>query len=240
MLGFSIVTFAFCILNYTDLPVSTVLIAAPEHLQALKEREDFAGAQTFSDAEALRALEVITRKRPDVVALERVFAATTRGAALINRIKADPKLSSCEIRIVAHDSAYSRVPAGTPAPVSDGAAVAVAAPPAPAAAPLDQRGTRRAPRFKIVEGVEVMVDGNAATLVDMSVVGAQVISVTILKPNQRIRMSIAEGKKPLRFSAGVAWASFELAKTGPRYRAGIEFFDAEAEAVQKFCEAKKQ
>jgi PilZ domain len=239
-LVFSILTFAFCILNYTDLPVSTVLIAAPEHLQTLKEREDFTGAQTFSDAEALRALEVITRKRPDVVALERVFAATTRGAALINRIKADPKLSSCEIRIVAHDSAYSRVPASAPAAVNDGAAVAVAAPPAPAAAPLDQRGTRRAPRFKIVEGVEVMVDGNAATLVDMSVVGAQVISVTILKPNQRIRMSIAEGKKPLRFSAGVAWASFELAKTGPRYRAGIEFFDAEAEAVQKFCEARKK
>jgi hypothetical protein len=220
--------------------VSTVLIAAPEHLQALKEREDFASAQTFSDAEALRALEVITRKRPNVVALERVFAATTRGAALINRIKADPKLSSCEIRIVAHDSAYSRVPAGAPAAASEGSAVAVAAPPAPAAAPLDQRGTRRAPRFKIVDGVEVMVDGNAATLVDLSVVGAQVISVTILKPNQRVRMSIAEGKKPLRFSAGVAWASFELAKTGPRYRAGIEFFDAEAEAVQKFCEAKKK
>jgi hypothetical protein len=67
--------------------VSTVLIAAPEHLQALKERDEFIDAQVFSDAEALRALEVITRKRPDVVALERGFASTTRGAALINRIK---------------------------------------------------------------------------------------------------------------------------------------------------------
>ena len=118
--------------------MSTVLIAAPEHLQALKEREDFSGAQTFSDAEALRALEVITRKRPDVVALERVFAATTRGAALINRIKADPKLSACEIRIVAHDSGYSRVAAGAPAASTDGAAIAVAAP-APASAPLDRK-----------------------------------------------------------------------------------------------------
>src|SRR5258705_13307972 len=136
--------FDFCILNYTDLPVSTVLIAAPEHLQTLKEREDFTGAQTFSDAEALRALEVITRKRPDVVALERLFAATTRGAALINRIKADPKLSSCEIRIVAHDSAYSRVPAGAPpAAASAGSAVAVAAPPPPAAAPLGPPRTAR-------------------------------------------------------------------------------------------------
>ncbi|PYR81356.1 MAG: hypothetical protein DMF87_05575 [Acidobacteria bacterium] len=222
--------------------MSTVLIAAPEHLQALKERPDFSDAQTFSDAEALRALEVITRKRPDVVALERMFAATTRGAALINRIKADPKLASCEIRIVAHDSGYARVPAGGGAPGSAGsdseAAVAVAE--APAASPLDQRGTRRAPRVKIIDGVEVLVDGNAATLVDLSIVGAQVVSQSILKPNQRVRMSINDGKKPLRFSAGVAWASFELVKTGPRYRAGIEFFDAEPEAVQKFCDAKKK
>jgi PilZ domain-containing protein len=218
--------------------LSTVLIASAEHLPALKEREDFSDAQAFSDAEALRALEVITRKRPDVVALERVFAATTRGAALINRIKADPKLSSCEIRIIAHDSDYSRVAAGGSPPSTDGAAVAVAE--APAAAPLDQRGTRRAPRVRVVDGVEVIVDGNAATLVDISIVGAQVISVTILKPNQRVRLSINDGKKAIRVGAGVAWASFELAKSGPRYRAGIEFFDAEPEPLQKFIESKQR
>jgi len=225
--------------------VSTILIAAPEHLQALKEREDFSDAQTFSDSEALRALEVITRKRPTVVALERLFAATTRGAALINRIKADPKLASCEIRIIAHDSEYSRVPGARPDSEddseADGAAgsVAVAAP-APVAAPLDQTGTRRAPRFPIVDGVEVMVDGNTATLINLSLVGAQVVSPTILKPNQRLRIALAEGKRPIRISAGVAWASFELAKAGPQYRAGIEFFDAEPDAVQKFCDKKKR
>ena len=221
--------------------MSTILIAAPEHLQALKEREDLNDAQTFSDSEALRALEVITRKRPQVVALERLFAATTRGAALINRIKADPKLASCEIRIVAHDSEYSRVPGARPDSEADGAAgsVAVAAP-APVSAPLDQTVTRRAPRFSIVDGVEVMVDGNTATLINLSLVGAQVVSPTILKPNQRLRIALAEGKRPIRISAGVAWASFELAKTGPQYRAGIEFFDAEPDAVEKFCDAKKK
>jgi hypothetical protein len=219
--------------------VFTVLIAAPEHLQALMEREDFSGAQAFSAQEALRALEVITRKRPDVVALERMFAATTRGAALINRIKADPKLSTCEIRIVAHESEHSRVRPSEAEPAADGAAVAVAAP-APAAAPLDQRGTRRAPRVRIVDGVDVVIDGNVATLVDLSVIGALVVSPTILKPNQRVRISISEGNKPLRFSAAVAWASFELAATGPRYRAGLEFFDADANAVRQFCELKKK
>ena len=216
--------------------MSTVLIAPSEHLQALMDREDFSGAQGFPAQEALRALEVITRKRPDVVALEQAFAATTRGAALINRIKVDPKLSTCEIRIVAHDSEYARAPARAPAPVVDGSAVAIAA---PAPAPLDQRGTRRAPRVRIVDGVDVVIDGNVATLVDLSVIGAQVVSPTILKPNQRIRIAMGEATKPLRFSAAVAWASFELAKTGPRYRAGLEFFDADADAVQQFCESKK-
>src|SRR4030095_5474927 len=174
-----------------------------------------------------------------VVVLERAFASTTRGAALINRIKADPKLSTCEIRVVAHDSEYARVPASAAPPVADGSAGAGAAP-APAGAPRDQRGTRRAPRLRIMDGVDVAIDGNVATLIDLSVIGAQVVSPTILKPNQRVRISMGEANKPLRFSAGVAWASFELAKTGPRYRAGLEFFDADADAVRKFCETKKR
>ncbi len=197
--------------------MSTILIAAPEHLQALKEREDFSDAQTFSDSEALRALEVITRKRPEVVALERLFAATTRGAALINRIKADPKLASCEIRIVAHDSEYSRVPARASGQRDRrrGRSTRGRGPcPRVSAARSDGAHGAR-PGFTIVDGVEVMVDGNAATLIDLSLVGAQVVSLTILKPNQRSASSLAEGKRPIRFSAGVAWASFELAKAGP-------------------------
>ena len=223
---------------------ATVLIASPEHLVALKEREDLGGAQVFSDADALRALEVITRQRPNVVALERLFAATSRGAALINRIKADPSLTGCEIRIVAHDSAYSRVSRrpGDAAAGAAPAAVAEAPPPptAAAAAPLDQRGTRRAPRFRIVDGIDVTIDGNAATLIDLSLVGAQVVSPTILKPNQRIRMALVDGPRPMRFSAAVAWASFEIPKGAPRYRAGIEFFDADQTSVTKFIETNKK
>src|SRR5687767_15077942 len=77
------------------LPVSSgamVLIASAEHLPALQQRPEFAHAQAFSDADALRALELIAKERPESVALERLFAATSRGAALINRIKADPTL----------------------------------------------------------------------------------------------------------------------------------------------------
>jgi hypothetical protein len=229
---------------------ATVLIAAPEHLALLKERSDLAGALAFPDTDALQALDTITRQRPSVVALERLFAGTSRGAAFINRIKADPALASCEIRIVAHDSTYSRVSTRKPGEAAPAAApAAVAEPPrgpAPVAepprgpAPLDQRGTRRAPRFKVVENVEVVVDGNPATLIDVSTVGAQVLSATTLRPNQRLRMALPDATRPIRFNAGVAWAAFEMPKGGPRYRAGIEFYDAESEVLRRFIEANKK
>jgi hypothetical protein len=220
---------------------STVLIASPEHLEILKAREDLAAAQAFPDAEALRALDVITRQRPGVVVLERMFASTSRGTALINRIKADPMLSACEIRIVAHDSEPSRAGSRATQSIAE-AAVAVVEPPpaAPAAPPLDQRGTRRAPRFPMVDGVEVSIDGNPAALQDLSVVGAMVVSPTILRPNQRVRMSLPDKARPVRFSASVAWASFEMPKGGPRYRAGIEFFDADPAALNRFIESNKK
>ena len=218
-----------------------VVIASPQHLTTLQQRPEFANAQAFGDADALKALDAISKEKPAVVALERLFAATSRGAALINRIKADPNLTTCEIRIVAHDSNYTRVSPRRPTDPT-GPAVAVEEAPAPAPAQnLDWRGTRRAQRFKIVDGVDVMIDGNAAALMDLSIIGAMVISPTALKPNQRVRLSLPQEPRPIRFSAGVAWAAFELpkGKPAPQYRAGIEFFDADESAVTRFCETNR-
>lgn len=219
-----------------------VVIASAQHLSALQQRPEFANAQTFADSDALRALDVISRDQPSVVALERLFAATSRGAALINRIKADPALASCEIRIVAHDSNYTRVSPRRPAEPGAAPPVAVEEPPVPVAPSLDWKGTRRAPRFKMLDQLEVAIDGKPATLMDLSVIGAMVISPSTLKPNQRIRMSLPQQPRPIRFSAGVAWAAFEMPKGSgaPQYRAGIEFFDADADAVLKFIDKQKK
>jgi hypothetical protein len=229
--------------------VSVVLIAEPDLLGALQARPEYSNAQAFTDADTPAALEAIITGRPDIVAIERLFAKKSRGAALINRIKADTSLEAVEIRIVSAESGASKssgrggsavagaAPSATPADSggSTATAVAVAAPPVA----LDQKGTRRAQRFKIIEGIEVLIDGNPAMLVDLSTVGAQVVSGTLLKPNQRVRLSFTEGAKPVRFSAGVAWSAFELPQAGPRYRAGIEFFDADPEAVGRFCDTNR-
>lgn len=208
-------------------PPCTVYIAAPNLLAALETRIAEAPGEKlpFADADALHALETITKRKPAVVALERLFAATPRGAALINRIKADPSLGGCEIRVVAHDSDYMRISPRRAAP-------------GPSA--LDQRGTRRAPRFRIAPSADATVDTQQALLIDLSVVGAQVISAVVMKPNQRVKVSLADDLGQVRFEADVAWASFELQpKGGPRYRAGLAFIDADGSAVDAYCSRHK-
>ena len=124
-------------------------------------------------------MDVIASERPQLIALERAFATSRRGIAMMNRIKGDPALANSEVRIV-----YSRL----------------------------------APRFRLAMEMRVIIDGNPATVIDLSMAGAQVVSTTSLRPNQRIRMSLG-GNQGLRFNAAVAWATFELPADGPRYRA---------------------
>ena len=210
----------------------TVIIGAETHLDALRERARASGeVLAFTDAEVPGALEAITKRLPRIITLERLFAATSRGAALINRIKADPSLASVEIRVISHDGEYSRV---SPRRARPAAAAANAAAPATDAR-IDWRGTRRAPRFRMRDDTDAQVDGGAATLIDVSAMGAQIISKAALKPQQRLRIVLADDLGIVRFSAAVAWASFEIPKGVTRYRAGIEFQDAEAEAVEAFA-----
>jgi hypothetical protein len=232
----------------------TVIIGAAELLDALRQCADEGDEiLAFSDVDALTALEAITKRQPTVIGLERLFAATSRGAALINRIKADPALFGTEIRVISVDGTYRvsprRIPPPSapstqpaPEPVSVISAVdvdVVAAPPgAEPAAPapnLDYRGTRRAARFRMVEGTEVQVDGALATIVDLSTHGAQILCPNPLKPQQNVWMVLADDLGNVKFGATVAWASFEIPKGVPRYRAGVEFKDAERNAVDAFC-----
>ena len=173
----------------------------------------------FPDVDARKALETIAQRKPPVFVLERLFAATPRGAALINRVKADPALVDTEIRVIAHDSDYSRVSPRK----------------APEAQPLDQRGTRRAPRSKIEPKGLASVDTVKATLIDLSTIGAQLMTSLQLKPGQNVRMTLDDKMGSVRFIAAVMWASFEMTPTGvSRYRAGLEFTDADASEVDAF------
>src|SRR5262249_40653660 len=144
-----------------------VVIAASNLTPALRDRLASEGELlTFADTEPIQALQAILEHRPRLIVLERLFAATPRGAALINRIRTDAQLARAEVRVMSHTGDYVRQ-VSKPAE-DDGASVAepeaVAArgddstetratsttPTATAEAPrpLDWHGTRRAPRYR--------------------------------------------------------------------------------------------
>ena len=227
-----------------------VVIAAPNLISSLTDRlRDEGELVTFTDSEPIQALQVILETRPGLIVLERLFAATPRGAALINRIKNDPQLTGSEVRVMSHTGDYSRQvskPAAQPATAAGVVAEAPAPAPRPAAAPpvatveppkaLDWHGTRRAPRHRVQRGVEIQLDGNPAAVVDMCTFGAQVLSSTILRPNQKVRVSIPVAESTARCRGTIAWAKFELPNptAAPVYRAGVEFIDADGETVDRF------
>lgn len=240
----------------------TVLIAAASALPSLRERAGAEGVEllAFTDVETLRALDAITSRRPAIVALDRLFAATPRGAALINRIKADPALAHSEIRVISPDRNAVAVPAAVVAPPAPPAADV--APPAPAPAPaaqappasgasteaapaatdaLDEHGTRRNQRTAIAGLPDIAVDGAAASLIDLNASGAQVLSPGVLKPNQRVRVTLSDAKGTVRINGTVVWATFEIPPgIGPRYRAGIEFSDPDIKAIAEYCRRQGQ
>jgi PilZ domain len=232
------------------MPAAALVIAADNLMAALRERVAVEGdVITFADTEPIQALQVIIEERPSLVVLERLFAATPRGAALINRIKNDPQLAHAEVRVMSHTGDYSRqvvkpsvVPA-SPQPVAAGAQSTgspVATDDAPR--PLDWHGTRRAQRVRVRTGVELQLDGNPAAVIDLSTVGAQALSPTVLRPNQKVRITVPSDEFVLRFRGAIAWAKFELPKpplTSPQYRAGVEFTDGDAAAIGKVIERNR-
>jgi hypothetical protein len=204
-----------------------VAIASADRLPHLKQRIGAVDGELleFTDADALAALDTVVKRKPTMLALERLFAATPRGAALITRVKADRKLDAVEIKVFAHDSDIVRI---------------VPRPEAVMAPALDQRGTRRAPRVKMAARTTATVEGKTAIVIDLSTIGAQVVMPMAVKVNQAVSVALVDKTSNLRFNGKVAWTSFEIQPNSePRYRAGIEFVDADAAAVDSFAERHK-
>jgi hypothetical protein len=212
-----------------------VLIAAPELIPPLRER--IGGAEdailTFADSEPLLALQAIAAERPTVIALERLFAASPRGAALITRIKSDHTLDDCEIRILAHDTDYSRISPRTAAP-----AVPTAPRPRQRTKALD-KGTRRAVRYRLREDVSMMLENRPAYVVDLSELGTQVVAHAPLKPQQHVHALLDPGGIELELEGSVVWARVEPGRGKHAWRAGIEFEAPDRPSIARFCEENK-
>ena len=87
--------------------------------------------------------------------------------------------------------------------------------------------SRQARRVKVTSPVEVLIDGVASTLVDLSALGVQIMSPTALRPNRCVRIALPAASGRLTCEGRVVWAHLESAhaQMSAMYRAGVRFVD---------------
>ena len=93
---------------------------------------------------------------------------------------------------------------------------------------------RAAERVRMFDRVEVVIDGAAAQLVDISSLGAQVTCARTIRPNRQVRIVIPQEGQNTLCCGHVMWALFEVAPEGGRYRAGLKFTSVDTTAVEAF------
>jgi hypothetical protein len=192
------------------------------------------------------AMESIRNLRPKLVAVDAVFAQSLTGAAFIERVE-KLAVADCEVRLVAriegswvttpHRPSKGVVlpPDLAVAPTREQAMVAAPAP-ALVAVPTAVVSTRRAPRFLVRDPLNAVIESGSATLIDISVLGAQIVSGPALRPRQKIQIALPDTSDLLNVTAHVAWSTFERPQLDgdAQYRAGIEFAGAAQEALEDY------
>jgi hypothetical protein len=200
-----------------------VVVADALRLRAIRLSEHFRGRVLyFSDSNLASAFESVRAHEPGVVALEGHFAHTPAGLAFAERLQ-NAAPAGLDVQLIMFtNGAWSVTP--------------LSSTPAVTAAPAIN--TRRVPRFPVVAPLALKIDGQQTNLIDMSIMGAQVLSTPALRPSQKLKITLPdEGDSLLSVSAFVAWSAFELPSNAarPHYRAGMEFTDAAVQALEAFC-----
>jgi hypothetical protein len=233
----------------------SIVVADVSRMSAIRERVHLPGRVThFTSGNLAAAMENIRAHRPKVVAIDALFAQTPSGAAFADRVDA-LAIAGSTIRLIAqHEGRWVTTPrdgfvmvsgsrpvlaaAPQPAVVLPSplavAAVSKSAAVAPATAAVNN--TRRAPRFLVRSPVDALVDSGRGSLVDISVLGAQIVSQPALRPSQKIKIGLPDTSDMLHVAAHVAWCTFEKPQSDveARYRAGLEFTSAAQEALEDY------
>jgi PilZ domain len=161
------------------------------------------------------AIDLINEAEPEVVVIEQAVAASGAGSTLMDRLHSERYLRGIEVRLLPPDRAADVISSG-PGEMHPQAWLNVLA------QALPPRPERRAARVRATADEQAFIDGQPVTLIDLSAVGAQVRSHTVLKPRQRIRLVLPPERGSVKAVAVVAWSTFEIGPT-PTYRAGVAF-----------------
>ena len=225
----------------------TVIVADPAQALAIRGGLALSGrVKSFTPGNLFGAHECIQMHHPKLVAVEAGFAQTPDGQEFLERIERLAIRGSAIQIVVRGQGRWAATPYSGQLATAESQAVAAMSTerpidvvPRPAAFAAQTKGanTRRADRFKILESLDAVVENGQATLVNISILGAQVVSQPPLNPTQKIKIALPDADDMVRLTAHVAWATFEQTQPGaaPHYRAGMEFTDAAKEILEDYC-----
>ena len=224
----------------------SIVIADPGSMAAIRDTASLPGRlMPFPSASLGSAMESVRAYRPKVVAVDAALAQTPSGAAFLDRIE-QLNIAKSILLLVEHDGRWMTAPRGAAAqgvtPSSGGGRGSHASKPvvaAPVVAPAVRAevvSTRRVPRFLVRDSLDIVVESGCAHLVDLSVLGAQLVSLPVLRPGQKLKVALPDTGDMLTVVAQVAWSLFEKPQiqSEPHYRVGLEFTDAAQVALEQY------
>jgi len=167
---------------------------------------------------------------PTRYAIALPLVAKGRGAAMVYAENAPS--SAADDRIA---SKIAAILAETVRPRLHVKAAATAAAPVEPSVPQKQRQARR---VKMLDGTTVVVDEAQGMLVDLSTLGAQVLSPYALRPDSPVRIVLPHDAGGVACAARVVWVIAEPhpASRSALYRAGVQFTDVKAGELEGYLE----
>jgi hypothetical protein len=194
-----------------------VIVAEGDVVGALREhlRAD-ATMMVFDASEAARFVSRLPPNAPRVLAIDRSFADTPTALSFLEEFRG--RHPQADIRMLAGDSTGAPQLLKTPiTPPADGALHS-------ASYPLI-RPTRRTHRHALAADVAAIVNGTNVRVIDLSAMGAQIVSPEIVRPAQRAVLTLSLPSKTVRVEASVAWCALEMDQPTRKlaFRAGLAF-----------------
>ena len=164
---------------------------------------------------------------PTVLAVHQTFADTSRGATLVARLKAEPRLIGTVIRVLIEDEDKTPLLLSQTTLSPEEALFETSR-------PLDRAGTRQAARYAM-NCLAIAVNGEPGHLVDLSVTGAQVQLSGRVRPSQVVRILLPDRSADIRCRGTVAWSIAVPSGGAVQYRAGLEFIGPDSARLTAFC-----
>ena len=196
-------------------PSSAIVLMRPDLVARVRQHfQSDPSIAVFDASETIPPLSIISPRAQMLLVVGHALTETMAGLEFLDRFR--EVNATAEVRVLAEGTNGN--PTVLETAVTHPAHLALRA----ESVPFTRAPVRRAPRVDMPEDAEAMINGMPARVVNLSPLGAQVLSSRVLKPGEHVLVRLPSSP---RVRATVVWSAFELPGAGrePCYRAGLEF-----------------